>query len=180
MLQGKETHVPKAVTLRLRSGQAMGHPHLREDLRSGPPGPQGLHMEERSAKDRPEETKSSTRRPRIGQFLAFSLSQVKESGGLNGWLLGLLLNRSGTRIGRFTGPYFGLWVLFIIAMKWIFPTGVSPSDEDAFSASFGVVTVLSLLLLLLNRFDTSGPTRGEFERPSTRTISPNHLIPSQI
>ncbi|HEY1160318.1 MAG TPA: hypothetical protein VGE83_06790, partial [Terracidiphilus sp.] len=72
---------------------------------------------------------------------------------------GVLLRRI-----RFTGPYFGLLALFIIVMKWIFPTGVPPSDEDAFSACFGGVMVLSLLLLLLNRFDTSGPTREEFER----------------
>jgi hypothetical protein len=74
------------------------------------------------------------------------------------------MNRSGTRIGRFTGPYFGLWALFIIVMKWTFPTGMPPSDEDASSAFFGGVLVLSLLLLLLNRFDTSGPAREEFER----------------
>jgi hypothetical protein len=121
-------------------------------------------MEEGSAKNLPEGTKGGPRGPGIGQLFAFSMSQVKESGGLIGWLFSFLMNRSGTRIGRFTGPYFGLWALFIIVMKWIFPTGVLPSDEDAFSTFFGGVTVLSLLLLLLNRFDTSGPTREEFER----------------
>jgi hypothetical protein len=121
----------------------------------------GLRMEEGSAKNLQEETKGGPRSPGIGQLLAFSMSQVKERGGLNGRLFSFLMNRSGTRIGRFTGPYFGLWALFIIVMKLIFPT---PSDEGAFSAFFGGVTVLSLLLLLLNRFDTSGPTREEFER----------------
>ena len=121
-------------------------------------------MEEGSAKNLPEGEKGGPRSPRIGQLFAFSMSQVKESGGLIGWLFSFLMNRSGTRIGRLTGPYFGLWALFIIVMKWIFPTGVPPSVEDAFSAFFGGVTVLSLVLLLLNRFDTSGPTRGEFER----------------
>jgi hypothetical protein len=118
-------------------------------------------MEEGSAKDLPEGAKGEPRGPGIGQLFAFSMSQVKERGGLNGWLFSFLMNRSGTRIGRFTGPYFGLWALFIIVMKWIFPTS---SDEDAISACIGGVVVLSLLLLLLNRFDTSGPTREEFER----------------
>ena len=121
-------------------------------------------MEEGSAKSSPEGTKGTARGPGIGQLFAFSMSQVKENGGLNGWLFSFLMNRSGTRIGRFTLPYFGLWALFIIIMNWISPTGVHPSDEGAFSAFFGGATLLSLLFLLLNRFDTSGPTREEFER----------------
>jgi hypothetical protein len=121
-------------------------------------------MEQESAKNLPEGTKGVPRGPGIGRLFAFSLSQVKERGGLTGWLFSFLMNRSGTQIGRFTIPYFGLWALFIITMKQVFPSGVDASDESAFSACFGGVTVLSLLLLLLNRFDTSGPTREEFER----------------
>ena len=123
-----------------------------------------LHTDEGRAKNLPEGKSGKAPKPRIGQLLAFSMSQVKERGGLIGLLFSFLMNRSGTRIGRFSGPYFGLWALFIIVAKWIFIQGVPSSDEDAFSACFGMVTVLSLLLLLLNRFDTSGPTREEFER----------------
>jgi hypothetical protein len=116
-----------------------------------------------SAKNLPEGTKGGARGPGILQHTAFSLSL--SNGGLFSLLFTfLIMNRSGTRIGRFTGPYFGLWALFIIVMKWIFPTGIPPSDDDVAGAFFGGVTVLSLLLLLLNRFDTSGPTREEFER----------------
>ena len=122
-----------------------------------------LHIDEGGRENLPEGRNGKAPKPGIGQLFAFSISQVKESGGLNGWLLSFLMNRSGTRIGRFTGPYFGLWALFIIVAKWIFTQGVPPSDEGALSACFGVVTLLSLLLLLLNRFDTSGPTREEFE-----------------
>jgi hypothetical protein len=122
-------------------------------------------MEEGSAKNLPEGTNERARGPGIGSFFAFNMSLAKErSGGLL-WLMAFLtMNRSGTRIGLFTWPYFGLWALFIIAMKWIGPIPIRPSDDDAFSAFYGGVTFLSWLILLLNRLDTSGPTKEEFER----------------
>ena len=72
------------------------------------------------------------------------------------------MNRAGTRIGRATWLYFGLWALLLIVMNAISP--ISPSDEDTFFAFLAGFAVLSLLILLLNRLDTSGPTKEEFER----------------
>ena len=74
----------------------------------------------------------------------------------------LTMNRAGTRIGRATWLYFGLWALLLIVMNAISP--ISPSDEDTFFTFLAGFVVLSLLILLLNRLDTSGPTKEEFER----------------
>jgi hypothetical protein len=117
-------------------------------------------MEEGSAKNLPEGTKGGPRGPGIGQYLAFSMSQVKErSGGLL-WLMAfLVMNRSGTRIGRFTGPSFGIWALAIL-LAIAFP----PPHEDAFTALVWGCWFMGYPILLLNLFDRSGPTREEFER----------------
>lgn len=117
-------------------------------------------MEEGSAKDLPGGTDGGPRGPGIGQRFAFSMSQVKErSGGLL-WLIAfLVMNRSGTRIGRFTWLSFGLWALaFIIA------GAIPPSDRDAFSPFVFGSWILGYPILLLNRLDVSGPTKEEFER----------------
>jgi len=89
----------------------------------------------------------------------FSMSQVKESGGLNGWLFSFLMNRSGTRIGRFTWPSFGLWALAFI-LAGVIPT----SDRDALSPFFWDFGFWGTRFYCLIEFDTSGPTREEFER----------------
>lgn len=116
-------------------------------------------MEEGSAKNLPEGTKGRPRGPGIGQLFAFSMSQVKESGGLIGWLFSFIMNRSGTRIGRFTWFSFGLW-----ALAFILAGAIPPSDRDALSPFVFGLWFLGYPILLLNRFDTSGPTREEFER----------------
>jgi hypothetical protein len=87
------------------------------------------------------------------------MSQVKESGGLIGWLFSFLMNRSGTRIGRFTGLSFGLW-----ALAFILAGAIPPSDRDALSPIVFGLWFLGYPILLLNRLDTSGPTKEEFER----------------
>jgi len=117
-------------------------------------------MEEGTAKNLPEGTKGGSRGPGIGQLFAFSMSQVKErSGGLL-WLLAfLVMNRSGTRIGRFTWLSFGLW-----ALAFILAGAIPPSDRDALSPFVFGLWFLGYPILLLNRLDTSGPTREEFER----------------
>jgi hypothetical protein len=116
-------------------------------------------MEEGSAKNLPEGAKGGPRGPGIGQRFAFSMSQVKESGGLIAWLLSFLMNRSGTRIGRFTWPSLGLW-----ALAFLLANAFPPPHQDAFSALVFGCWFLGYPILLLNRFDTSGPTREEFER----------------
>jgi hypothetical protein len=119
-------------------------------------------MEERSVKNLPE---GRARGPGIGQRFAFSMSQVKERSGGLFWLMAFLtMNRSGTRIGRFTLPYFGFWALVFIVRDWIVPAPLPSSDDGAVSAFIGGFWFLSLLILLLNRLDTSGPTKEEFER----------------
>lgn len=101
------------------------------------------------------------KKPGIGQFFAFSMSQVKEGGGLNGWLFAFLMNRSGTQIGWFTLPSFGLWASVFVVVGWILPP---PPHEDATTVFVFGLWFLGFLFLLLNRFDTSGPTKEEFER----------------
>jgi hypothetical protein len=117
-------------------------------------------MEEGIAKNLPEGTKGGPRGPGIGQLFAFSISQAKErSGGLL-WLMAfLVMNRSGTRIGRFTWLSFGLW-----ALAFILAGAIPPSDRDALSPFVFGPWFLGYPILLLNRLDTSGPTKEEFER----------------
>jgi hypothetical protein len=112
-------------------------------------------MEEGSAKNLPEGTKGGPRGPGIGQLFAFSMSQVKErSGGLL-WLIAfLVMNRSGTRIGRFTWLSFGL-----CALAFILAGAIPPSDRDALSPFVLGLWFLGYPILLLNRLDTSGPTK---------------------
>ncbi|MGO9340569.1 MAG: hypothetical protein ACLPY1_24110 [Terracidiphilus sp.] len=117
-------------------------------------------MEEGSAKNLPEGTKGGQRGPVIGQRLAFSMSQLKETSGGFLWLLAfLVMNRSGTRIGRFNWPSFGLW-----AFAFILAGATPPSDKDALSPFLYGLWFLGYPILLLNRLDTSGPTKEEFER----------------
>ncbi len=160
-----------------------GHPQLLREslLRSLPPAVihlngksenstrWGLHMEEGSAKNLPEGTKGGPRGPGIGQFFAFTMSLTRErpgGGGLMVWLLSFLMNRSGTRIGRFTWPSFGLWALVFI-LAGVMP----PSYRDALSPFLLGLWFLGYPILLLNRLDTSGPTREEFERVRENWLS---------
>lgn len=106
-------------------------------------------------------TDEKAQKPGIGQLFAFSMSRVKEGGGLIGWLFALLMNRSGTRIGRFTLPSFGLWASVFVIVGWILPP---PPHGDATTAFVFGLWFLGYLFLLFNRFDTSGPTREDFER----------------
>ena len=100
------------------------------------------------------------RRWGIGQRLAFSAVDFKErSGGLM-WLLAFLtLNRNSTRIGRFTWLALGFWGLaFVIA------GAASPYDRDVLSPIVYGLWFGGYPILLLNRFDSSGPTKEEFAR----------------
>lgn len=100
------------------------------------------------------------RGPSLGQRLAFSAVEVKErSGGLI-WLIAFLtLNRTSTRIGWFTWLAFGFWGLaFIIA------GATSPYDRDVLSPVVWGLWIGGYPILLLNRIDSSGPTKEEFER----------------
>jgi len=117
-------------------------------------------MEEGSAKNLPEGAKGGPRGPGIGQLFAFNMSQAKERSGLFLWLFAfLIMNRSGTRIGRFTWFSFGLW-----ALAFILAGAIPPSDRDALSPFVFGLWFLGYPILLLNRLDTSGPTKEEFER----------------
>jgi hypothetical protein len=100
------------------------------------------------------------RRWGIGQRLAFSAVEVKERSGGFMWLLAFLtLNRTSTRIGRFTWVAFGLWGLAF------FLAGVaSPYDRDILSPVVWGLWILGYPVILLNRFDSSGPTIEEFAR----------------
>ena len=72
----------------------------------------------------------------------------------------LTLNRAGTRIGRATWLYFGLWALLLITNQLLVHTMhvVSPSVTELVFMGFAF---LSPLILLLNRLDRSGPTIEE-------------------
>src|SRR5579863_1472666 len=119
-------------------------------------------MEDGNTKNLSEGTKGGPRGSGIGQLFAFNMSLAKErrgGGGLFVWLLSFLMNRSGTRIGRFTWLSFGLW-----AFAFILAAAVPSSDRDALSPFVFGLWFLGYPILLLNRLDTSGPTREEFER----------------
>jgi len=72
----------------------------------------------------------------------------------------LTMNRAGTRIGRATWVYLGLYVVFLVAND--IPVHkmqvLTLSTTEHFFMWFAL---LSPLILLLNRFDRSGPTLEE-------------------
>jgi hypothetical protein len=72
----------------------------------------------------------------------------------------LILNQAGTRMGRATWLYFALWAIVIyIASKQILTC----------------FALLSPLILLLNRLDTSGPTKEEVEQVSREVAAEKEI-----
>lgn len=77
-------------------------------------------------------------------------------------LLYLTKNRAGTRTGRATWVYLGLWAVLLVANQVLVHTLHVVSLETTWPI-FVWFAFLSPLILLLNRLDRSGPTPEEVE-----------------
>lgn len=75
-------------------------------------------------------------------------------------LLYLMKNRAGTRTGRATWLYLGLWAIFLIANTLLVHTFHVVPLSVTWPIFVGFA-FLSPLILLLNRLDRSGPTIEE-------------------
>ena len=84
------------------------------------------------------------------------------------WLLHYLTyNRAGTRIGRATWLYFGLWTLLLITNELLVHI------PEIIFIGFGF---LSPLILLFNRLDRSGPPIEEAEKAAKARSSTMNKI----
>jgi hypothetical protein len=72
----------------------------------------------------------------------------------------LMMNRAGTRIGRATWVYLALWAVFLVVVQVLvhLTKAVALETVEPLLLWFAL---LSPAILLLNRFDNSGPTVEE-------------------
>ena len=76
------------------------------------------------------------------------------------WLISLMRNRAGTRLGRATWVYFALWSLLMVSVDAV-------RDSLPEVQAMWILLAFSLVspfILLLNRRDQSGPTREDVDR----------------
>ena len=74
----------------------------------------------------------------------------------------LILNRQQTRAGKATWLYLGLWVTFIV-LNQVIVHSIHAVSVEAMGPAYVVFVLASPIILLLNRLDTSGPTRAEVD-----------------